>query len=73
MPTPQQLGLLAAAAVGGYMIYRHEQNKNVLDKASDSFSKNRADINRSMAGNPLDATKEDIKSSYYDAKKSMQK
>lgn len=74
MPTPQQLAIGAGiAAVAGYMIIRHEQNKNALDKASDSFSKSRADVNRSMAGSSIDAMKEDAKSGYYGAKKEMQK
>lgn len=56
---------------------RHQQQKNALDKASDSWEKTKTDISRSMPGQenrPLsDRAYDSAKSTYLDAKESARR
>lgn len=72
--TGTQMALGAAAVVGAYALWTHERNKNVLDKASDSFEQTRfAARQHDPTRTGTDAAGDAAAKAYYDAKKGAQR
>ena len=72
MPTNNQLiGLAAAAGIGGYLYYRSQQNKNVMQRAGDQYDKSYYESKQKYGGDTSLGT--ELKKDLASTKREMQK